>query len=140
VSLNGLLALTNACLSTTSIVCMTTAFFAIRRKRVKLHRNLMIAAASASALFLVLFVVRFVRYGFAHFGGAGPMKAVYLAVFYSHEPIAVINVPLVVAALVLGLRRRFRVHKEVAQVALPLWLYAAVTGVTLYVLLYVLRF
>jgi putative membrane protein len=140
VSLNGLLALTNACLSTTSIVCMTTAFLAIRRRRVKLHRNLMLTAASASALFLVLFVVRFVRYGFARFGGVGAMKVVYLAVFYSHEPIAVINVPLVVVALVLGLRRSFRAHKEVAQVALPLWLFAAVTGVALYVLLYVVHF
>jgi putative membrane protein len=140
VNVNGLLALANACLSTASIVCMTTAFFAIRRRRVTLHRNLMIAAASASALFLVLFVVRFVRYGFAHFGGVGAMKVAYLAVFYSHEPIAVINVPLVVAALILGLRGSFRTHKEVAQVALPLWLYAAVTGVVLYVLLYVLRF
>jgi putative membrane protein len=140
VNLNGLLALTNACLSTISIVCMTTAFFAIRRKRVTLHRNLMLTAASASALFLVLFVVRFVRYGFAHFGGVGAMRVVYLAVFYSHEPIAVINVPLVVAAVILGLRRSFRAHKEVAQMALPLWLYAAVTGVALYLLLYVAHF
>ena len=139
-SLNGLLALTNACLSTISIVCMTTAFLAIRRKRVTLHRNLMLTGAAASALFLVLFVVRFVRYGFTHFGGGGVMKVVYCAVFYSHEPIAVINVPLVVAALILGLRRSFRAHKEVAQWALPLWLYAAVTGVALYLLLYVARF
>ena len=133
---NGQLALANACLSTTSIVCMTSAFFAIRRKRVTLHRNLMISAVAASALFMVLFVVRFVRYGFAHFGGSGAMKVVYGIVFYSHEPIAVVNVPLVIAALVLGLRRSFRAHKEVAQWALPLWLYAAVTGVALYVLLY----
>jgi putative membrane protein len=138
-SLNGLLAVTNACLSTVSVACMTAGFRAIRARRVALHRNLMIAAASASAVFMVLFVARFVRYGFTHFGGAGAMKVVYTVVFYTHEPIAVVNVPLVVAALILGLTKSLRAHKEVAQVALPAWLYAAVTGVGLYLLLYVVQ-
>jgi putative membrane protein len=137
VRLDDALALANASLSTIAIVCMIRAYFAIRAKRVAQHRNLMLAAAGASAVFLCLFVLRFVRFGFAHFRGGAVLHGIYYFVFFSHEPLAVINVPLVLCALVLGLRRSFRAHKEVARMALPVWLYVAVTGVILYVLLYV---
>ncbi len=138
-STNDALALANACSSTVAIVCMTLGFLAIRAKRVARHRAFMIGATAASALFMGLFVVRFVRFGFARFEGAGIVRGIYLAVFFSHEPLAVINIPLVACALVLGLRRSVRAHKEVARLALPIWLYVAVTGVMLYVLLYVRR-
>jgi putative membrane protein len=138
-NLNEALALSNACLSATSIVCMTLAFRAIRAKRVARHRSLMLVAVAASALFLALFVARFVRYGFAPFEGKGPLRVVYYAVFFSHEPVAVISVPLVVCAVVLGLKKSFHAHREVARIALPIWLYATVTGDALYLLLYPLR-
>jgi len=115
---------------------MTAAFVAIRRKRVATHRSLMISAVVASATFMALFVVRFVRFGFAKFEGEGPVRAAYYAIFFSHEPLAVISVPLVLVALVLGLKRSYRAHKEVARIALPIWLYVATTGVLLYLLLY----
>jgi putative membrane protein len=136
---NGGLALADALLTTIAVACAVSARIAIAAKRVERHRNLMIAAVAASAVFMVLFVVRFVRHGSTPFEGAGVLKVAYYAVFFSHEPLAVINVPLVVCTLVLGLRGAYRAHKEVARIAFPIWVYVAVTGVMLYLLLYVNR-
>jgi putative membrane protein len=136
-SVNETLALIDALLSAASVVFMVCGVRAIRRERnLARHLRCMSAAFGCSALFLLLFGVRFVEFGFQPFKGEGLARVVYSAVFFTHEPLAVINVPLAVAALLLGARRSFAAHREVATVAYPIWLYVAVTGVLLYGLLY----
>lgn len=135
--LNGALALANAGLTAASVSCMLLALRAVRRKQVERHRNLMLAAASASFLFLVLFVFRYVRFGPTPFRGRGPWRWLFDAVLFSHEPLAVVNVPLVGFALAFGLLRRDDLHREFAAVAFPVWLYVSATGLLIYVLLYV---
>ncbi len=134
---NRELATVNAVLVSVSTICMALAFRAVRHKQITAHRNLMLAAFGASGLFMVLFVLRFVRYGPTPFAGGGALRGLFYAVYFSHEPVAVISVPLVVTALILGLRRSFPMHREVARMALPVWLYSSVTGVGAYLLLYV---
>jgi putative membrane protein len=138
VTLNTALATADAALSATSIACMLAAYRAIRSRprRVRRHRNLMIAGVSASAAFLILFVYRFARVGFGRFPHGGAWKGLYLGVLYAHEPFAVINVPLVLAALGLGLARSDAAHREIAPWAFWIWLFAASTGVLIYALLY----
>jgi putative membrane protein len=134
VTLEAALALGDTTASLISIVAMVLGWRAIKRKNVKRHRALMLTAAGAAAVFLVLFVYRFVRFGFGGGQDTGARAVAYLIVSIAHEPIAVINVPLVLCALVLGLTGRFAAHREVARIALPVWLYVAVTGVVLYLL------
>jgi putative membrane protein len=134
--MNHVLALTNAILTAISLVCMVAGRRAIARRDVPRHRRLMVAATAAAAAFVVVFVVRFVTYGFTHFHGDGIARGIYSVAFYSHEPLAVVNVPLVLVALGLGLRRSFVIHKEVASYALPIWIYVAVTGIMIYLFVY----
>lgn len=136
--LNAALALANAILTTGAIVCMVLGYTAIRRRRIERHRNFMIAATVLSAAFMGLFVYRFAVFGFQPFWGAGAWKVVYYVVLLAHEPIAVVNIPLVLVALVLGLRRA-SVHREVARPALLIWFLTAVSGVVIYVLLHLMR-
>jgi putative membrane protein len=130
------LATCNALLSAISLGFAIAAYRAIRRKQIARHRNLMLVAVAASAAFLVLFVIRFVTFGFEPLNAGGAAFVVHKILLFSHEPLAVINVPLVVAALVLGLRRRDRAHREVAPMAFWIWIYVLVTGILLYALLY----
>ena len=53
------------------------------------------------------------------------------------QPLAVVNVPLVIAALVLGLLRNYPAHREVAPFAFWIWIYVALTGLAIYGALYV---
>jgi putative membrane protein len=131
---NARLALANAALVSLSAVFMLLGYAAIRRRQIERHRNYMLAAFVTSAVFMVLFVARFVKFGRQPY--VGPKLVLFNVLFFSHEPLAVVSLPLVISALVLGLRRIDRTHREVAQFALPIWLYAALSGVVLYALLY----
>ena len=134
--LDALLASCDATCSALSLGCALAGYRAIRRKHVERHRALMLMAVAASTGFLVLFVIRFATFGFAPYGHGGVTGVAYRALLYSHEPLAVINIPLVVAAAVLGLRRSVRAHREVAPIALWIWLYVLVTGLLLFAVLY----
>jgi uncharacterized membrane protein YozB (DUF420 family) len=135
---NHALALTNALLTSTALVCMLSGWRAIKRRDVARHKRLMLTAAGASAAFVAVFIVRFVSYGFTKFHGGAVAHGIYMFVFFSHEPLAVVNVPLVLVALALGLMGSYAAHKEVAQYALPIWVYVAATGVLVYLLVYVI--
>jgi putative membrane protein len=134
--LNDTLALGNAVLSVTSTVCAILGWRAIRKKRVRRHRTFMSLAVTTSALFMALFVYRFVRFGFKSFNHVGAWRGVYYTVLLSHEPMAVVTIPLVLSAFLLALNGSFTAHRELARVALPIWLFVLVTGVMLYVILY----
>jgi putative membrane protein len=135
-TLNAALALCNASLTTVSTGCMIAGFRAIKRKEVRRHKRFMLTAFVAAAAFMTLFAVRFATFGFRKYPGHGVLHGIYLAIFFTHEPIAVVSVPLVIAAAGLGLARSYAAHREVAEWAFPIWLYASVTGVLIYVLLY----
>jgi putative membrane protein len=134
--LNDGLALADACLTAVAVACMLLGYHAIRRKRVARHRNFMLGAVAASTGFLAIFVFRFVRFGFHPFARSGVLRVVFDAVFFSHEPLAVVNVPLVLGAAALGLAGRVPTHREIARWALPIWIYVGVTGILIYFLLY----
>ena len=133
---SGILATVDAVLVSLATIAMVVGYRAIRRGKPRLHRNAMLSAFALSTLFLVCFVVRLVRFGITEMRAVGALRVVYYVVWFTHEPIAVLSVPLVVAALVLALRRRIDLHREVAPIAFFVWLYSAISGVLVYVLLY----
>lgn len=135
--LSAHLASVNAVLSAGSLTCMAIAYRAIRQREVVRHRNFMLAALSLSAAFMVLFVVRFVVYGFKPFAGSGAWRGVYYALLFMHEPVAVLSVPLALVAVGLGLRRA-RAHAEFARPALIIWAISCATGVLVFLFLYLL--
>jgi len=129
------LATADTLLAVASIAFMVAGYRAIRARRIERHRALMLAAAASSAAFMILFVSRFAYFGFHPFAGAAAWRGVYYGLLFLHEPLAVINIPLVLVALVLGLRRA-SAHREVARPALVVWLIAASSGVLVYAMLY----
>lgn len=127
----------NAGLNALAGLLVLGGWVAIRRGRRDVHRKLMIAAVGASVLFLAGYVSRVLLTGVHRFPGAGALRAVYLAVLGSHTLLAAAVAPLVQVTLALGLRSRFAAHRKVARATAPIWLYVSVTGVAVYVLLYV---
>jgi putative membrane protein len=127
----------NAGLNALAGLLVVAGWVAIRRGRRDVHRKLMLAAVGASVLFLASYVTRMLLTGVHRFPGAGTLRAVYLAVLGSHTILAAIVGPLVLVTLALGLRGRFATHRKFARATAPIWLYVSVTGVAVYVLLYV---
>ena len=126
----------NACLNAVSALLAFSGWLCIRRKRVGLHWRFMVSAATASALFLVCYVVRMMLTGAHHFEGPQALRVAYLVILFSHMSLAVAVVPLVGRVLFLGAKGQLDRHRPLARITLPIWLYVSVTGVLIYVLLY----
>lgn len=126
----------NAMLNGTSAVFLITGYVAIRRRQIDFHRNCMVAAVTASGVFLVSYVARFATTGTHRYAGDGWDKSLYLFILFSHMVLAVVIVPLVLRALLLARRKRFVQHRGVARWLWPMWIYVSLTGVAVYVMLY----
>ena len=126
----------NAVLNATSAVFLVAGFLAIRRRQIALHRKCMIAAVSASALFLVSYLARYASTGSQPYPGHGWDKAIYLVILFSHMVLAVVVLPMVLRALFLARRERFAEHRRIARVLWPMWIYVSLTGVAVYLFLY----
>lgn len=128
----------NAALIVISGICLTIGYVCIRNKKVLWHRRAMLTASVFAALFLVVYVTRYVWLGSKIYPGDGVSRAVYLVILVSHITIAIAVVPLAIVTLRRALGGRFALHRKIARITLPLWIYAAVTGWVVYMLLYVL--
>jgi putative membrane protein len=126
----------NTALIVVSGVFLIIGLFFIRRKQVALHRASMLTATTFAALFLVVYVSRYVLYAPKHFEGRGALATFYYAVLGSHMVLAVAQAPLVVVVLTLALRGNFARHRQLARIVVPIWLYVVVTGWLIYGLLY----
>jgi putative membrane protein len=118
----------------TSIV-LICSLWAIKNKKVKLHELLMKVALGLSALFLVLYVLYHMTSASTPYGGEGIMRPVYYFILISHILLSLAVVPFVLITFLRGITGDFEKHKKIARYAFPLWLYVAVTGVLVYLMI-----
>src|SRR3954463_13522511 len=126
----------NASLNATSGTLLLIGFLLIKARKIELHRKFMIAAFSASALFLVCYVVYHAQVGSVRFTRQGFVRPLYFTILITHVTLAAAVLPLAIVTLSRGLKARYPQHRQIARWTFPIWLYVSVTGVLVYVLLY----
>lgn len=127
---------TNAALNFTSAVCLLNGYINIKRGRKEAHQRWMLAAFSCSVIFLLSYLAYHYQVGSVKFSGQGLMRTVYLGILLSHTVLAVVAAPLAVATLSRALWGRFDLHRKIARVTFPVWIYVSITGVVVYLMLY----
>jgi putative membrane protein len=126
----------NAALNLTCFVYLILGRIAIARGDRALHRRRMLRAFTASAVFLVSYVIRFATTGAHKYPGSGWDRDFYLGMLLSHMVLAVVLVPLVIGALRRALRGDYPAHLRIVRFTWPIWVYVSVTGVLVYLMLY----
>ena len=126
----------NAALNLTCFVFLVMGRMAIARGDRALHKKRMLAAFTASAVFLVSYLIRFATTGAHKYPGDGVDRIIYIAMLISHMILAVVLVPLVIGALRRALRGDIAGHKKLVKFTWPIWMYVSVTGVLVYLMLY----
>ena len=126
----------NALLNGTSAALLLTGRVLIAKGRMAAHRACMIAAVTASLLFLGCYLYFHAHVGNIRFLGEGWSRPVYFAILISHTILAIVIVPLAVITLSRGLRARYDQHRIIARWTWPLWMYVSLTGVIVYFMLY----
>jgi len=126
----------NAALIVISGLFLVVGYACIRSRRIVWHRRSMITASVFAALFLVVYVTRFIVLGSKIYPGDGVSRIVYFSVLIPHIIIAIAIAPLAFITLRRALARRFAKHRQIARVTLPLWIYTALSGWVVYLMLY----
>jgi putative membrane protein len=126
----------NAALIVVSGVCLVLGYGFVRAKRITWHKRSMLAAAVFAALFLVVYVTRAVLLPTKFFPGEGLIRTVYFVVLISHTIVAILVGPFALVTLRRAFSGHFAKHREIARVTLPMWVYTAVTGWLVYVMLH----
>jgi len=128
----------NAALNGLSAVLLSVGWVCIRRRNVPAHRVCMVAAFGTSVLFLVSYLAYHLVQGHVVFAGPPTVRPFYLALLVSHTMLAALVPPLALVTLSRAAKQQFDRHRAIARWTLPIWLYVSVTGVLVYLMLYVL--
>ncbi|MEQ3662459.1 MAG: DUF420 domain-containing protein, partial [Flavobacterium sp.] len=116
-------------------ILLVAAVIAIKKGNRKLHERLMKFAIACSVAFLVMYVAYHMTADSTKFGGEGIVKYVYFFILITHIVLSVVIIPLVLITYVKALAQRFDKHKKIAKITFPIWLYVAITGVVVYLMI-----
>lgn len=116
-------------------VLLVIAFIAIKNKKIKLHENVMKTAIGCSVAFLVMYVAYHMTSDSTKFGGEGVIKYIYYFVLITHILLSIIIIPFVLITYVRAITNNIEKHKKIAKITFPLWLYVAISGVIVYIMI-----
>lgn len=116
-------------------VLLIFAVIAIKKGNQKLHEQLNTSAIICSVLFLVMYVAYHMTSDSTKFGGEGFVKYIYYFILISHILLSVVVIPFVLITFMRAKLQKFPEHKKIARITFPLWLYVAVTGVIVYLMI-----
>jgi len=116
-------------------VLLIAAVMAIKNQKRALHENLMKICIGLSALFLVMYVIYHMTSDSTTYGGEGWLRNVYFFILITHIVLSVIVVPFVLFTFSRALSGNFERHKALAKFTFPIWLYVAITGVIVYLMI-----
>ena len=123
-SINGLTAL-----------ILISALVAIKNKKIQLHSLLMKCAIALSLVFLLMYVAYHMTSESTPFGGEGTIRYIYFTILISHILLSITVIPFVLVTYVRAITNDIQAHKKIAKITFPLWLYVAVTGVVVYIMI-----
>ncbi|CAM3992868.1 DUF420 domain-containing protein [Flavobacterium antarcticum] len=116
-------------------VLLIAGVLAIKNGKRKLHENIMKTAIGCSVAFLLMYVAYHMTADSTKFGGEGTLKYLYYFILLTHIVLSIVVIPFVLITYVRALAQRFDKHKKLARITFPLWLYVAVTGVLVYLMI-----
>jgi putative membrane protein len=125
----------NAIINSLVAVVLIAALMAIKQQKYLLHKKLMLSALVLSLLFLVSYIAHHLLGGETKFGGEGFVKTLYFIILSTHIFLAAIILPFILFTTYRALVAEFPAHKKLAKITFPLWLYVAVTGPVVYLMI-----
>jgi putative membrane protein len=127
----------NASLNTVATILLASGYIAIKKDKKELHKALMISALVVSAIFLGCYLVYHAHVGSKPFPDLGIIKTIYLIILVPHIILAAVMVPMILKTFWHAFRSEWEPHKKIARWTFPIWMYVSVTGVIIYLMLYV---
>jgi putative membrane protein len=142
-------ALINAVINSWVAILLLLALAAVKTGRYETHKRLMLIAMLLSILFLVSYITHHLLAGETRFGdidhdgivtalekeNAGSLRILYYIILGTHIPLAGLILPFILFSAYRALVGEYAAHKKLARITWPVWLYVAISGVLVYVLI-----
>lgn len=136
---NSVLPHVNASLNFVACILLVAGVLLIKRGKETAHKVAMLSCFAVSVAFLGCYVAYHLQEFSKPFPKAEFPQAAYVYYFIllTHIPLAALVPFLAITTIVLGFRDRRQAHRKWAKITFPIWLYTSVTGVLIYLMLYV---
>jgi len=116
-------------------ILLIVAVVAVKNGKRKIHESLMKTCIFLSASFLILYVLYHMTSDSTPYGGIGVWRGIYFFILITHILLSIIIIPMVLFTFVRALSGDFERHKALARITFPIWLYVAVTGVVVFLMI-----
>lgn len=116
-------------------ILLLVAVWAIKNGKRKLHQNLMTSCIGLSLVFLLMYIAYHMTADSTAFGGQGAIKYLYYFILVSHIILSIVIIPLVLKTYARAYLGKFEAHRKLAKITFPIWLYVAITGVIVYLMI-----
>ncbi len=116
-------------------ILLIAAVIAIKNKRRLIHERLMKTCILLSLAFLVMYIIYHMTTESTSYGGEGFIRIIYFIILISHILLSIVVIPFVLITYVRAIYGNFERHKALAKFTFPIWLYVAITGVVVYLMI-----
>lgn len=116
-------------------VLLVVAVVAIKNGKKEVHQKVMTVCIGLSLVFLLLYIGYHMTSDSTSFGGEGIIKYVYYFILITHIVLSIAIIPLVLRTYAKAYLEQFDAHRKLAKITFPIWLYVAITGVIVYIMI-----
>ena len=124
-----------ATINALTAIILIISVIQIKKGNRKNHEFLMKTAILLSLVFLLLYIAYHMTSDSTKYGGDGIVKYLYYFILITHIMLSITVIPFVLITYVRAITGKFEKHKAIARITFPLWLYVAITGVIVYVMI-----
>ncbi|KGR80468.1 DUF420 domain-containing protein [Ureibacillus manganicus] len=121
-----------------SAVLVAIGWVLIAKRNIEAHKKVMTAAGISALIFFLIYASRTVFIGNTAFGGPEDLKGYYTFFLIFHIILATSGAVFGIVSLVTGFKNKLKVHKRLGPITSVIWFFVAITGVMVYLLLYIL--
>ena len=116
-------------------ILLVLAVYYIKNGKRKIHESLIKICIALSLSFLVMYIAYHLTTDPTSFGGTGLISYLYFFILITHILLSIVVIPLVLISYSRAIKSKFILHKKIAKITFPIWLYVATTGVVVYLMI-----
>ncbi|WP_174733798.1 DUF420 domain-containing protein [Mesobacillus harenae] len=120
-----------------SAITVAIGWWQIKQRKLESHRKTMTLAAIFAIIFFIIYASRTIFVGNTSFGGPDDIKIYYTVFLIFHITLATLGAIMGITTLYAGYKNNLELHRKIGPVTSIIWFFTAITGVAVFLLLYV---
>ena len=121
-----------------SAVLVAIGWALVKNKKIEAHKKTMFAAAISALTFFIIYVSRTLFIGNTAFGGPDEYKIYYTIFLVFHIILATTGAVFGIVTIWAGYKNNLARHRKIGPITSIIWFFTAITGVMVYLLLYII--